>query len=112
VAKRAKADWQEHLRMLAAKRGRAGSPAAAPQPAPAQEAKDAPQAAEAAPEEPKPQAAPQAEAPKADDSMRSKLIKPLSEDVHEEPRHDAPGRQVKEVGGLKIIHSEGKKKPS
>lgn len=43
----------------------------------------------------------------------SSLIKPLAADVeiHEEPRHDVPEKNVMDVGGLKIIHSKSPKKP-
>lgn len=91
----AKADWLAHVKALAEKRAKDGG------------AQDSPPKAEPRGEiEPAP--APAAEAP-----QKSSLIKPLAAgldtDVHEEPRHDAPERHVKEIGGLKIIHSKGNK---
>lgn len=76
-ARGCKADWQEHLKKLAARRGEAAAAAGA---APA----DSPPAgpAEAA----------------------------VAEEHHADPRHDAPGKKIMEVGGLRIIHSESEKK--
>jgi hypothetical protein len=110
VAPLVRAQWQEHLHALAKLHPRAAPAAEAPG---AATQAPSPQAASPFPAAPPPPApAPAAPAEPAEAS-KSSLVKPLAAeiDVHEEPRHDAPEKNILEVGGLKIIHSKPTKKP-